>query len=198
MKKIISLILTLTMFVSVIYPCQSVIAQEVELNNTLSVGQDIAEMCAEYDDYDSLAQGDDKTVYTRLIVNTNDIVNEYGAIDSIYGFGYAFLQYADEKTAKKAKTQYENLGYTVDYDSVAALCNTNSNDYPQYANWPEEWAYEETDAVSALDYYKLKAKSTINIAVVDSGINYNHELFKNRVVRTKVDFSSEATGDEAP
>ncbi|MGN1421259.1 MAG: hypothetical protein ACI4XC_07080, partial [Eubacterium sp.] len=61
MKKIISLILTLTMFVSVIYPCQSVIAQEVELNNTLSVGQDIAEMCAEYDDYDSLAQDDDKT-----------------------------------------------------------------------------------------------------------------------------------------
>ena len=196
MKKIISLILTLTMFVSVIYPCQSVIAQEVELNNTLSVGQDIAEMCAEYDDYSDLDDTDNKTINTRLIVKADNSIDEYGAIDSIYGFGYAFLQYADEKTAKKAKTQYENLGYTVDYDSVAALCNTNSNDYPQYANWPEEWAYEETDAVSALDYYKLKAKSTINIAVVDSGINYNHELFKNRVVRTKVDFSSEATGDE--
>lgn len=196
MKKIISLILTLTMFVSVIYPCQSVIAQEVELNNTLSVGQDIAEMCAEYDDYSDLDDTDNKTINTRLIVKADNTIDEYGAIDSIYSFGYAFLQYADEKTAKKAKTQYENLGYTVDYDSVAALCNTNSNDYPQYANWPEEWAYEETDAVSALDYYKLKAKSTINIAVVDSGINYNHELFKNRVVRTKVDFSSEATGDE--
>lgn len=196
MKKIISLILTLTMFVSVIYPCQSVIAQEVELNNTLSVGQDIAEMCAEYDDYSDLDDTDNKTINTRLIVKAANTIDEYGAIDSIYSFGYAFLQYADEKTAKKAKTQYENLGYTVDYDSVAALCNTNSNDYPQYANWPEEWAYEETDAVSALDYYKLKAKSTINIAVVDSGINYNHELFKNRVVRTKVDFSSEATGDE--
>lgn len=184
------------MFVSVIYPCQSVIAQEVELNNTLSVGQDIAEMCAEYDDYSDLDDTDNKTINTRLIVKADNTIDEYGAIDSIYSFGYAFLQYADEKTAKKAKTQYENLGYTVDYDSVAALCNTNSNDYPQYANWPEEWAYEETDAVSALDYYKLKAKSTINIAVVDSGINYNHELFKNRVVRTKVDFSSEATGDE--
>lgn len=196
MKKIISLILTLTMFMAVIYPCQSVIAQEVELNNTLSVGQDIAELCAEYDDYSDLDDTDNKTINTRLIVKADDSIDEYGAVDSIYGFGYAFLQYADEKTAKKAKTQYENLGYTVDYDSVAALCNTNSNDYPQYANWPEEWAYAETDAVSALDYYKLKAKSTINIAVVDSGINYNHELFKNRVVRTKVDFSAEATGDE--
>lgn len=196
MKKIISLILTLTMFTAVIYPCQSVIAQEIELNNTLSVGQDIAEMCAEHDDYSDLDGTDDTTINTRLIIKTDDSIDEHGAVDSIYGFGYAFLQYADEESAQSAKTQYENLGYTVDYDSMTALCSTNSNNYPQYANWSEEWAYEETDAVSALDYYKLKVKPNINIAVVDSGINYNHELFKNRIVRTKVDFSAEATGDE--
>lgn len=196
MKKFISLMLTLTMFTAVIYPCQSVIAQEIELSNTLSVGQDIAEMCAEYDDYSDLDGTDDTTINTRLIVKTDDSIDEYGAVDSVYGFGYAFLQYADEESAQSAKTQYENLGYTVDYDSMTALCSTNSNNYPQYANWSEEWAYEETDAVSALDYYKLKVKPNINIAVVDSGINYNHELFKNRIVRTKVDFSAEATGDE--
>lgn len=196
MKKIISLMLTLTMFTAVIYPCQSVIAQEIELSNTLSVGQDIAEMCAEYDDYSDLDGTDDTTINTRLIIKTDDSIDEHGAVDSIYGFGYAFLQYADEESAQSAKTQYENLGYTVDYDSMTALCSTNSNNYPQYANWSEEWAYEETDAVSALDYYKLKVKPNINIAVVDSGINYNHELFKNRIVRTKVDFSAEATGDE--
>lgn len=184
------------MFTAVIYPCQSVIAQEVELNNTLSVGQDIAELCAEYDDYSGLDDTNDKTIDTRLIVKTDDAIDEYGAIDSVYGFGYAFLQYADEESTENAKIQYENLGYTVDYDSVTALCSTNSNNYPQYANWPEEWAYEETDAVSALDYYKLKVKPNINIAVVDSGINYNHELFKNRVVRTKVDFSTDSTNDE--
>lgn len=188
--------LTLTMFTAVIYPYQSVIAQEIELNNTLSVGQDIAEMCAEYDDYSGLDDTDDKTIDTRLIVKTDDAIDEYGVVDSVYGFGYAFLQYADEKSAQTAKTQYEDLGYTVNYDSVTTLCSTNSNNYPQYANWPEEWAYEETDAVSALDYYKLKVKSNINIAVVDSGINYNHELFKNRVVRTKVDFSTDSTNDE--
>lgn len=196
MKKYISLILSITISILALSPCYTVIAEEIGKKNVLAIGNDISQMCAEYDDYSDLDDTDNKTINTRLIVKADNTIDEYGAIDSIYGFGYAFLQYADEKTAKKAKTQYENLGYTVDYDSVAALCNTNSNDYPQYANWPEEWAYEETDAVSALDYYKLKAKSTINIAVVDSGINYNHELFKNRVVRTKVDFSSEATGDE--
>lgn len=180
------------MFATVIYPCQSVIAQEIELNNTLSVGQDIAEMCAEYDDYSDLDDTDDKTIDTRLIVKADNTIDEYGTVDSIYGFGYAFLQYADEKTAEKAKTQYENLGYTVDYDSVVTVNSSAST----YSNWSDEWAYEETDAVSALDYYKLKVKPNINIAVVDSGINYNHELFKNRVVRTNVDFSADSADDE--
>lgn len=192
MKKIISLMLTLTMFATVIYPCQSVIAQEVELNNTLSVGQEIAEMCAEYDDYSDSAGTDDETINTRLIVKADDSIDEYGAVDSVYGFGYAFLQYADEKTAEKAKTQYENSGYIVDYDSVVTVNSSAST----YSNWSDEWAYEETDAVSALDYYKLKVKPNINIAVVDSGINYNHELFKNRVVRTNVDFSADSADDE--
>lgn len=192
MKKFISLMLTLTMFASVIYPCQSVIAQEIELNNTLSVGQDIAELCAEYDDYSGLDDTDDKTIDTRLIVKTDDAIDEYGAVDSVYGFGYAFLQYADEESAQTAKTKYEESGYTADYDSVITVSSTTST----YSNFSDEWAYEETDAVSALDYYKLKVKPNINIAVVDSGINYNHELFKNRVVRTNVDFSSDNTDDE--
>ncbi len=180
------------MFTAVIYPCQSVIAQEVELNNTLSVGQDIAEMCAEYDDYSDSDSTDDKVINTRLILKADDSIDEYGAVDSVYGFGYAFLQYADKESTEKAKTQYEDLGYTADYDSVISVCS----DISTYSNWSDEWAYEETDAVSALDYYKLKVKPNINIAVVDSGINYNHELFKNRVVRTNVDFSTENTGDE--
>ena len=192
MKKFICLMLTLTMFTAVIYPCQSVIAQEIELNNTLSVGQDIAEMCAEYDDYSDSDSADDKTINTRLIVKADNIIDEYGAVDSVYGFGYAFLQYADEKSAQTAKTKYEESGYSADYDSVITVSSTTST----YSNLSDEWAYEETDAVSALDYYKLKVKPNINIAVVDSGINYNHELFKNRVVRTNVDFSSDNTDDE--
>lgn len=184
--------LTLTMFTAIIYPCQSVIAQEIELNNSLSVGQDIAELCAEYDDYSELDDTDDKTIDTRLIVKTDDSIDEYGAVDSVYGFGYAFLQYADEESAQAAKTKYEESGYTSDYDSIITVSSTTNT----YSNLSDEWAYEETDAVSALDYYKLKVKPNINIAVVDSGINYNHELFKNRVVRTNVDFSSDNANDE--
>lgn len=194
MKKKICIFLTFLTIILAMAPCTSVLAEEARKQSVLKTSKQIVALCNEYDNYSNSNDGD--KIDNRLMVKTNDRIDEYGAVDSVYGFGYAFLQYADEKSAKKAKAQYENSGYNVDYDSMTTLCNTNSNNYPQYTNWPEEWAYEETDAVSALDYYKLKAKSNINIAVVDSGINYNHELFKNRIVRTKMDFSTENSGDE--
>ena len=184
-KKIICLILTLTMFASVIYPCQSVIAEEIGKKNAIAIGNEISEMCAEYDDYSDLDDTNDKAINTRLIVKADGAIDEYGAIDSVYGFGYAFLQYADESTAKEALNNYKNSGYIADYDSLVTCMDSANHD-----QWGDNWAYERVDADSALDYYKLKVKSNINVAVVDSGINYNHELFKNRIVRTKYNISS--------
>lgn len=195
MKRITSILLTLTMFISVIHPCQSVIAAEIGKANALAVGNEIAQMCAEYDeDYienTDLSSTEDKTINTRLIVKADDTIDEYGAVDSVYGLGYVFLQYADKESAETAKNKYERSGYTVDYDSMII-----ANYSYDYSNCSDEWAYEETDATTALDYYKLKVKSNINIAVLDSGINYNHELFKNRVVRTKVNFSNDSVEDD--
>ena len=189
MKKRLSVLLSIIIVLSICAPITSVMAEEARKQSALKTGKEIAALCNEYDNYSNSNNGD--KIYNRLIVKTNDNIDEYGAVDSVYGFGYAFLQYADEKSAQKAKEKYEESGYTADYDCVV----TSSSTYDKY-NTNDEWAYEETDAVSALDYYKLKAKSNINIAVVDSGINYNHELLKYRVVRTKMDFSSDNTGDE--
>lgn len=189
MKKRLSVLLSIIIVLSICAPITSVMAEEARKQSVLKTGKEIAALCNEYDNYNNTKDGD--KIDNRLIVKTNDNIDEYGAIDSVYGFGYAFLQYADEKSAQKAKENYEESGYTADYDCVV----TSSSTYDKY-NTNEEWAYEDTDAVSALDYYKLKAKSNINIAVVDSGINYNHELFKNRIERTKVDFSTDASGDE--
>lgn len=189
MKKRLSVLLSIIIVLSICAPLTSVMAEEARKQSVLKTGKEIAALCNEYDNYSNSNDGD--KIDNRLMVKTNTAIDEYGAVDSVYGFGYAFLQYADEESAQKAKEKYEESGYTADYDCVV----TSSSTYDKY-NTNEEWAYEETDAVSALDYYKLKAKSNINIAVVDSGINYNHELFKNRIERTKVDFSTDASGDE--
>ena len=193
MKKRLSVLLSIIIFLSICAPLTSVMAEEARKQSVLKTGKEIAALCSEYDNYNELDSTDEQTINTRLIVKSDDKIEEYDAIDSVYGFGYAFLQYADDESAEFAKTQYENAGYTADYDSVIT---TSSTSIGSSGNWSDEWAYEETDAVSALDYYKLRAKLNINIAVVDSGINYNHELFKNRIERTKVDFSTDASGDE--
>lgn len=193
MKKRLSVLLSIIIVLSICAPLTSVMAEEARKQSVLKTGKEIAALCNEYDNYNELDSTDEQTINTRLIVKSDDKIEEYDAIDSVYGFGYAFLQYADDESAEFAKTQYENAGYTADYDSVIT---TSSTSIGSSGNWSDEWAYEETDAVSALDYYKLRAKLNINIAVVDSGINYNHELFKNRIERTKVDFSTDASGDE--
>lgn len=192
MKKRLSILLSIIIVLSICAPITSVMAEEARKQSVLKTGKEIAALCNKYDNYNELDSADEQTINTRLIVKSDDKIEEYDAIDSVYGFGYAFLQYADDESAEFAKTQYENAGYTADYDSVIT---TSSTSIGSSGNWSDEWAYEETDAVSALDYYKSKIKPNINIAILDSGINYNHELFKNRVVRTNADFAT-GTDDE--
>lgn len=187
MKKQICIFLTFLTIILAMAPCTSVLAEEARKQSVLKTSKEITALCNEYDNYSNSNDGD--KIDNRLMVKTNDRIDEYGAIDSIYGFGYAFLQYADESTAKEALNNYKDSGYIADYDSLVTCMDSANHD-----QWGDNWAYERVDADSALDYYKLKVKSNINIAVVDSGINYNHKLFKNRIIRTKYNISS--TGAE--
>ena len=188
MKKRLSVLLSIIIVLSVCAPITSVMAEEARKQSVLKTGKEIAALCNKYDNYNELDSTDEQIINTRLIVKSDDKIEEYDAIDSVYGFGYVFLQYADEENAEKALHNYENSGYIVSYDSVA-----NCTDSANHQEWGDNWSYDRVDSDSALDYYKLKAKPTINIAVVDSGINYNHELFKNRITRTK--FNSSASGE---
>ena len=194
MKKRLSFLLSIIIVLSICAPLTSVMAEEARKQSVLKTGKEIAALCSEYDNYNNAKDGD--KIKNRLMVKTNDNIDKFGAIDYVKGIGYYFLQYETKEKADFAKKKYKALNYTVNNDSVVKLCDTKFTTLPQYRNWPEQWAYEETDAVSAVDYYTARIKPTINIAVIDSGVNYNHELLKYRVVRTKVDFSTENSGDE--
>lgn len=194
MKKRLSVLLSIIIVLSICAPITSVMAEEARKQSVLKTGKEIAALCNEYDNYSNSNDGD--KIDNRLMVKTNDNIDEYGAIDYVKGIGYYFLQYETKEKADFAKKKYKALNYTVNNDSVVKLCDTKLTTPPQYSKWPEEWAYEETDATATIDYYKSRIKPTINIAVIDSGVNYNHELLKYRVVRTKVDFSTENRGDE--
>ncbi|MGN0531800.1 MAG: S8 family serine peptidase [Eubacterium sp.] len=186
MKRLSSVIISIIILSLSISPCYTVFAEGVGKKNVLNVGSDIAKMCAEYDEeYEERFETDstnEKTIDTRLIVNTDNRIDEYGAVDSVYGFGYAFLQYNDESSANKAYEKYESLGYTVSYDSYVTVQGVEDSS--------NAWGCLETDSNSVLDYYKNKVNSQLEIAVIDSGIYYDHEFFKNRVIRTYMNFSS--------
>ncbi len=194
MKKKLSFLLSIIIALTVCAPLTSVMAEQARKQSVLRTGQQIAALCSEYDNYNNAKDGN--KIKNRLMVKTNDNIDKFGAIDYVKGIGYYFLQYETKEKADFAKKKYKALNYTVNNDSVIKSYSTSSNDYPQYANWPKEWAYEETDATATIDYYKSRIKPTINVAVLDSGVNYNHELLKDRVVRTKVDFSTEQSVDE--
>lgn len=194
MKKRLSVLLSIIIVLSICAPITSVMAEEARKQSVLKTGKEIAALCNEYDNYSNSNDGD--KIDNRLMLKTNDRIDKYGAIDYVKGIGYYFLQYETKEKADFAKKKYKALNYTVNNDSVVKLCDTKLTMPSQYSNWPEEWAYEETDATATIDYYKSRIKPTINIAVIDSGVNYNHELLKYRVVRTKIDFSTDNTGDE--
>ena len=189
MKKRLSVLLSIIIVLSICAPLTSVMAEEARKQSVLKTGKEIAALCNEYDNYSNSNDGD--KIDNRLIVKTDTAIDEYGAVDSIYGFGYAFLQYTNNIAAKKALNYYKNSGYIVNYDSLVT-CMDSAN----HQEWGDNWSYERVDSDSALDYYKSKIKPNINIAILDTGINYNHELFKNRVVRTHTDFSTDASDDE--
>lgn len=187
MKRILSIVLSVLSVLSVFAIGSVYIKNEQNRKEAFELGNNVAQMCAQYDDYSELSQNEDKTILTRLIVKSDGKIDEYGAIDSVYGSGYAFLQYKNNEDAQKAKDKYEQSGYLTEYDSLVTAQEVRASSYEYSSNW----AYDYVDSQSVIDYYKLKVKPTINVAVVDSGINYNHKLFKNRIVRTYTNFSSD-------
>lgn len=86
---------------SVIFPCFTALGEETRKQSVLKTSKQISEMCNEYDNY-SNSNGGDK-IDNRLIVKTDDNIDEYGAVDCVKGLGYYFLQYNNEKSAENAK-----------------------------------------------------------------------------------------------
>lgn len=91
MKKRLSFLLSIIFVLSICAPITSVMAEEARKQSVLKTGKEIAALCSEYDNYNELDSTDEQTINTRLIVKTVDNIDEYGAVDSVYGFGYAFF-----------------------------------------------------------------------------------------------------------
>ena len=141
----------------------------------------------------------------RLIVQSNVDFNNYNAAETVSGFeNFHILQY---KTETDAKNAYENLlndpdVISVNIDAVVSIdsVETTSTTSKELTYTQEDfyncWSLNATGMDKVLEYYNDKQFPEIVVGVIDSGVNYNHELFEGRLIRTHFNSSSEDDPDD--
>lgn len=136
----------------------------------------------------------------RLIVQSDIDFNNYGAVEVVSGFeNFHILQYETEADAKNA---YENLlnnpdvisvdiDAVISVDSVETTSATSEETTYTQEDFNNCWSLNATGMDKVLEYYNDKQFPEIIVGVIDSGVNYNHELFEGRLIRTYFNSSGE-------
>lgn len=186
--------MALVTVVSVLSASFPAIAQEIEENNAVLVSEKVSAMCEKYDtETDELTEETEttqRTVEERLIVKTDSRINTYEAVESVYGLGYAFIQFENDEDADAAFATYQKQGYTVQYDSILSLDEVNSDASSSQTN--NNWAYDILEIPETLAYFSSSGEdyADITVGVIDTGVDYTHELLADRITRTDLNFSS--------
>lgn len=141
----------------------------------------------------------------RLIVRADGKFDDFDALEHISGFeDYHILQYDSPEAAMSAYGQLQkgkNM-LEVDIDLVCSNCRYESDpDNPDIIPKDEflnDWSRDRTQSKRLQEYL---AKSNIPIkevivGVVDTGIDYTHEIFEGRVERTYFNASSSGNADD--
>ena len=107
MKKTLSLVLSLAMLTTVLYPCQSAIAAEVERRSVTRFSSLVTELNTEYesdsDSYEEKYNEDNPNACeNRLIVQARSVRDDAGAVESMSGLEYTVLQYEDKQDMEAA------------------------------------------------------------------------------------------------
>lgn len=208
MKKIISLFISMMLLISVVSPCQSVIAAETERRSVTRFSSLVTEFNTEYeldsDSYEEKYNEDNPNASeNRLIVQARSVKDDAGAVESMSGLEYTVLQYDDKQDMEAAYEQLTSEGYTVEKDRVLSVKDNSVKNLRTMADETEEteevsqmWAYESVMSDYAITEIEQSsaADEEIVIGVLDSGLDYTHELFENRVVDTT--FNMSESGNE--
>ena len=141
----------------------------------------------------------------RLIIRADGNFDKCGALEDVSGFeDFHILQYESPEAAMDAygQLQKEKNILEVDLDLVCTYCGYESSpDDPDIIPKDEflnDWSRDRTQSKRLQEYL---AKSNIPmkeviVGVVDTGIDYNHEIFKGRVERTKFNVTASGNADD--
>ncbi len=151
--------------------------------------------------YDSLYEDAFET--KRLIVKADKLNDYKGAIDCVSGYNDLYvLQYDSQLSAKKAYEYYlksSSIEY-VEPDSIyvsqeeedlgVVIPDDEANEYDEFTAAAIQWM---TDKIGFTDIKEKLAERIeddyVLVAVIDSGVDTDHDLLKNRLVESNVNLS---------
>lgn len=139
----------------------------------------------------------------RLIVRANDKFDEFGALEDVSGFeDFHILQYESPEAAMSAYNQLQNEKNVIEVDLDLVCTYADSTpDNPELILKDEflnDWSRDRTQS-KRLQEYLAETDIHMNeiiVGVVDTGIDYNHEIFEGRVERTYFNASSSGNAND--
>lgn len=128
----------------------------------------------------------------RLIVKSEKKIDTLNAVCVISGYRNLWvLQFENPYDTAKAYEYYSSLGYIdcVQPDRPVEMQSTDDLTEEQ-----KTWGSTLTHTDEVTDFLKSATAAEVKVGIIDSGIDYNNDVFKGRLIDNGINFSK--TGDD--
>lgn len=142
----------------------------------------------------------------RLIIRADGNFDKCGALEDVSGFeDFHILQYESPETAMeayinlKAEKNVTNVAPDVVIDGLQGdISETLSESELNNKKHLCDWSCDRTQSDRLLDYLETQdiPEREIVVALIDSGLDYNHEFFEGRFVRSYFNSSVDGNSDD--
>lgn len=139
----------------------------------------------------------------RLIVRADSKFNKYGALEDVNGFeDFHILQYESPEVAMLAFKQLQsekNITKIAPDEVVAGLQGEISENTVDISkDYLCAWSTDRTQSKRLQEYLKSNniQMREIIVGVIDTGVDYNHEFLKGRLIHPKFDFPKNSDAEE--
>ena len=186
MKRLLPILLSILFLISSAESLVTAFAiDDINIETIVDEVSELQETAAQTDEeYEEFVQ-------SRLIVNSEKLPVSYGETEVIkYSDNTYIFSYSDSSSAGIAKTYYEGLNY-VNWVELDGVYETQSLSYGNdILGTDSAKAYIENNNINL---------NEVNIAVIDSGINFKRTYFKEsgRIFDSGVNLSSSGTENSA-
>ena len=200
MNKTIAIITSVMILISSICVSFASLAEEYDRNKFEDFAEACIEIANEYDDgkkfqiVEEALENDDLRFQTgRLFVKCASSFNKMDAEEKVSGFlSWHLLQYASPQEAKKAYEYYLKQEKIECVEPDVLYCIKPDGDTSEYItkedalsdNSRSIMGFDEIFPYVSLNHYPAER---VKVGVLDSGIDYTHEIFENRIFRTYTD-----------